>query len=100
MKGFRFYAEMLDHRRSKSASKKHSAFTRATLAKGAANSLYCNCLALTPDLEGATVAVEMRNSPHIVWGGASRDYLRTRCVRVSEALARRLHPALFNYLKD
>ena len=34
----------------------------------------------------------------VCWGATSRDYLRTRCLRLSEAEARKIHPSLFTRL--
>ncbi len=99
MQGYTFYAEMPDHRGSKSASKNFHAFTRKTLQEGAANGQKCNCLALIDEglpgmREGLTPVYGTIDSP-VCWSSVSLEYVRKRCVRISEELARKLHPALF-----
>lgn len=37
------------------------------------------------------------NSP-VAWGGVGRDYLANYATRISEKLARQIHPTLFKYL--
>lgn len=110
MKGYRFYAELPDGRASKSASKRYAAFTRANLEQLAARGAHNNCVAVPLDeagrplWQGATMnadaVVSVRGTPNspVCGGSVSRDYLRTRCVRVPQALACQLHPNLFTYL--
>ena len=102
MNGFTFYAEMQENRSSKSASKRFRAFTRKTLEDGTAFGQKCNCLAMTQDglpgmREGFVPIYETIDSP-VCWSSASLEYIRIRCVRVSESLARKLHPELFRRL--
>lgn len=110
MKGFAFYAEMPESQGSKSGSKRHSPFTRATLKEAAARGAHVNVCAIVTEgagarflsgrdvmSEGFTSVYGRSNSP-VNWGAASRDYLRTRCVKIDESTARRLHPALFERL--
>lgn len=112
MKGYHFYAAMPDERKSKSASKQYpmQPFTRATLATYAERGLYVECLAV--DLEGfsdgtpcgrkfeCAGALQAGNDQAVCGSSCSHDYLRDRCVRISEELARKLHPALFRYLAN
>lgn len=110
MKGYSFYAEMQEARNSKSGSKRWLPFTRAMLAEGAARDQRCNVVALYLDSKGRPFwqpggdcadavcpVFDVQNSP-VETASVSRKYLRQRCVRVPEALARKLHPALFDYL--
>jgi len=46
----------------------------------------------------AVVSVRGTSNSPVCGGSVSRDYLRSRCVRVPETLARQLHPELFAYL--
>jgi hypothetical protein len=113
MKGYRFYAEMPEARKSKSASKANPFFpwTVAALTE-AANNGRRFCVA----------AVELDESGRLVWNGGSntfgmvapaidqnphsygycsgtRGYLAKRCTRIPESLARVLSPELFRYLE-
>lgn len=110
MKNFHFYAELPEARGSKSASKHWGPFTVSVLWGIAHTGLRNNCIAVPlengrPMYQGNTlnfdafgVALEgVHNSVEGV--GTTRDYLRKRCVRISEDLARKLHPALFTYLE-
>lgn len=105
MKGYRFYAELPAHRASKAATKKHDAFTRAWLENLADSGLYRNVIAVmhengtngAGDYDALSAVRDVSNSP-VESAGVSPDYLRKRGVLVSEALARRLHPALFRAL--
>jgi hypothetical protein len=111
MKGFRFYAVMPGNRRSKSASKAHphDPWTVARLRARADASERVECLAVNaaggprrgcPALEYDAAALAIDGVPSSVCGcGVSADYLRARCTRIPEALARRLHPELFAYLE-
>ena len=111
MKGYRFYAELPDSWGSKSASKKQPAFTRKLLEGYAGRGSHCNCIAVPleddgrPMYQGSTLnfdafGVVLTHTPRSVEGVSSNaEYLRKRCVRIDEALARRLHPQLFTYLE-
>ena len=119
MKGYHFYATMPDERKSKGASKAHRMpFTRKTLESYAQPTLppgtgprkYVECLAVMPDtaqpsvhhaaLQYDCVGALMADNDQAVCGSTCHNtYLRERCVRISEALARKLHPALFRHLE-
>lgn len=111
MKGFQFYAEMPEARKSKSANKSfpHNPFTRKQLEKIADSGGRNNCLAVSTENvngrswrhypEGPSSVIDC-NPYCINWNSYSLDYLKTRCVRISEELARKLHPELFAYLES
>ncbi len=110
MKDFHFYAEMREARGSKAASKEWDAFTRKHLQALAALGFKNNCIAVPlengrPLWQGNTMmmdAIVTANELTNRWpvgGSVEQDYLRKRCVRVSEELARQLHPNLFRYLE-
>jgi hypothetical protein len=88
MKGVRFYAELPEHWRSKSGCRLHPPVTRAALARG----LRLPLLAVFPS--GDAVA-ELE-------GGCSapRDYIRARCLRISETEARRLAPRFVTFMEE
>lgn len=100
--GFHFYAEMPEHRRSKSACREYKAFTRATLREGAALGQLCNCVAVLtgdehrcPDYSQEALSAVMGTCDSDTnLGSVSRDYLAKRCVRIDADLARKLHPRL------
>lgn len=108
MDGYKFFAVMPDARKSKSASKQYpmQPWTRKTLQGYAGASRYVECLAVSDEsfISDDQVCYEcagalMSDNDQAVCGSStSRDYLRKRCVRISESLARKLHPALFRYL--
>lgn len=121
MKGFRFYAEMPEARKSKSASKAYPFFpwTVAALESRADAGEFAGHLV---NLAPCVTAVELDDSGRPVWNNdgtfgivaaaidgnhhsygycsASREYLAKRCVRIPETLARKLSPELFNYLES
>lgn len=114
MKGFRFYAEMPESRRSKSASKAHPFFpwTVAALRERAESSGFRACVTAvylqddgrplytaTGNVECASVAIDENHSSYCTTS-ASREYLGKRCTRVPEAVARMLSPELFAYLES
>lgn len=102
MKGYKFYAEMPDSWGSKSGCKSHRSFTRATLREWN----HCPVAAVFGDvwLDGGNPVYECVASVYFHENSAvgttaiAVDRLRKRCVRIDEALARRLHPALFEGL--
>lgn len=95
MKGIKFFAEMPECRPSKNKSKKFpEAFTRANLAQMAGEGGKCNCIAQVGTDYAVGSVTDTPNSG-VCTIDPSRDYLATRCVRISEALARKLHPVLF-----
>lgn len=111
MNGFRFHAEMPEDRRSKSASKAHpfEPWTRATLKRLAAAGRHANVTAVYAGAEygytdgrtrmqEAVAAVYDWENSACATTSASMEYLRKRTVRIDEATARKLHPALFDYL--
>lgn len=117
MKNYRFYAEMDEERGSKLASMRWGAFTRSWLNWFANENGYVNCVAIPLDEKGdplwqqpgmsmhrsdfmdAIAAVNDRSNAPVESFSVERGYLRKRCVRIDEALARRLHPRLFSYLE-
>lgn len=108
MDGYKFFAVMPDGRKSKSASKQYpmQPWTRATMRDYAAAGRYVECMAVSDEsyISEAQICYEctgalMADNDQAVCGSStSRNYLRKRCVRISESLARKLHPALFRYL--
>lgn len=113
MKGIQFYAVMPEERRSKSASKAypHDPFTaRGLKRKAAADPDFRHeCLALdVTDQDGrawrcnpsALCIVMDGNLEALCWSGVSLDFLRDRCVRIPEFLARQIHPQLLRGLED
>jgi len=84
MKGVRFYEEFHDARKRRSTG---------------------NCLAIFPDnyahgeYEAYVAAMAEPNSMPAS-GGVSIEVLRTKCKRVPESRARRVHPNLFRWLDD
>lgn len=108
MKYYRFFAVMPEQRKSKNASKQFpfQPWTVSTLRTYAEQGQYVECLAIVPetlaqrhddcyDCAGALMA---DNDQAVCGSSCNRDYLRKRCTRVPESLARKLHPALFRYL--
>lgn len=111
MDGYKFFAVMPDARKSKSASKQYpmQPWTRKTLQGYADAGRYVECMAVSDesfiDVLGDICheyigALQAGNDQAVCGSNISRDYLRERCVRISESLARKLHPALFRYLED
>lgn len=109
MDGYKFFAVMPDARKSKSASKQYpmQPWTRATMRDYASAGRYVECLAVLDesyigahgDISYECAGALMADNDQAVCGSSTtRDYLRKRCVRISESLARKLHPALFRYL--
>lgn len=105
MKGFSFYAEMTQARQSKRASAMWNAFTRETLRDMAAQGDNVNVCAVAAGTarsgphggimyDVVSSLLDIPNSP-VCTSSASVEYLRRRTVRIDEALARKLHPALF-----
>lgn len=112
MQGYHFFAVMPDERKSKSASKRFpfQPWTRATLQTYADAGNYVECLAVDPEgfadmsLGGRKFecagALMADNDQAVCGSSCSHDYLHKRCTRISEALARKLHPSLFRYLES
>lgn len=107
MNGYKFFAVMPEARKSKSASKQYPMpWTRKTLRRYASAGRYVECLAVSNEsfISNGQVCHDcvgplMADNDQAVCGSStSRDYLRKRRVRISESLARKLHPALFRYL--
>jgi hypothetical protein len=103
MRDITFYAEMPDSWASKAACKSHVAFTRFTLNHWAATGKHNNCLAVwgKPYLTQGPIpvneclsAVLYTSNSDVNVGAVSREHLQKRCVRISEELARKLHPKL------
>lgn len=111
MKRYKFYAEMPEQRRSKSASARFGPFTRASLENASERGGICNVIAVPlgnngqplwqggTDMMDAFAAINDRTDAEVEATSVDQGYLRKRCVRVSEGLARRLHPNLFIYLE-
>ena len=116
MKGYKFYAEMPDNYKSKSGCKSHAPFTRRYIKGGShgtpyssskqGKGIYLNCVAVCFGREHTchdgsqecfSSVFDYANSD-VNAGSVSLDYLRKRTVRISETLARRLHPRLFERL--
>ena len=108
MKGYRFYAVMPTERNSKSASKKypHFPFTRAKIMEAHARGVRTECFALDasclkfPVKPGGAGETFDGQFGSVAWCSVDWDWLRARCVRVSEEQARTLHPELFRYLES
>lgn len=121
MKGFRFYAEMPEERKSKSASKAYPFFpwTVKALRERAESGEFKGYLT---NRAPCVTAVELQSNGYPMWNNngtfgvvaaaidgnhhsygycsASREYLAKRCVRIPEDLARILSPELFRYLES
>lgn len=114
MKGYRFYAELPvvpDGRKTKAGRKGNPSFTRKNLRDGLFGP-HVNVVAVMLDenqrpmwqgssdgMDAVAAATNVRNAG-VIACSVSRCYLRDRCVRIDEALARRIHPNLFMYLED
>ncbi|MGA1831626.1 hypothetical protein [Rhizobium wenxiniae] len=111
MKDVHFFAEMPEERKSKSASKAypHHPWTRETLRSFAMGGLHVNVVAVIQgtarlgEINGhkrdvhydSVSAVYDHENSAVASTGVTDGYLRKRAVRIDEALARKLHPALF-----
>lgn len=113
MKGYRFYAEMPQDRKSKSASKANPFFpwTVKALRERAAQGFRCDVVALIIGDDGKPLysgnwcadAVGMAiegNRLSYCHAQVSDDYLSKRATRIPEDLARSLSPELFRYLES
>lgn len=104
MKGYRFFAEMPQDRKSKSASKSfpHFPFTVKALKDKAETGFRCCVTAVILDNSGNDVEMIAAaiDGNHYSYGytSGSRDYLRSRCVRIPESLARKLSPEIFAHI--
>lgn len=111
MKGIRFFAALPEERGSKSASKQYpmQPWTVKTLRGIADAGKYADCVAVYTDrsqwcMHGGSVQCEAvagvysHENSACTTTSVGLEWLRKRCVRVPEDLARKLHPALFNYL--
>ena len=112
MQDFHFFAAMPSERKSKSASKAYpfQPWTRKTIKVMADNGQYVDCVAVYTDRnlsfvqngmvmrEAIAGVYERENSP-VCSTSVSSEYLRKRAVRIDETTARKLHPALFDYLE-
>lgn len=112
MKGFRFYAEMPEGRRSKAASKAHPMFpwTVAALRGHAARGGRAQVAAVplmdngrpcwTPSGSMDAIAMGIEGNPlSYTLTTVDPGYLRQRCIRIPEDLARHLSPELFAKLE-
>ena len=113
MKGFRFYAEMPQERKSKSASKANPfSWTVAVLREKADQGFRCDLVAVplcdmgcqlwqgnTLNFETISLAIEGNPLSYCI-GVSHREYLAERCTRIPEGLARKLSPELFRYLES
>lgn len=108
MKGYRFYADYP----SNSAKRKDAMSPRYKRSKGPTPAPAPNVIAV--DVDGRNVPYRIQqgravadctsgvfDTPNSDVAGAQVDfdYLRTRCRRISEAEARRIHPRMFEYLE-
>lgn len=113
MKGYRFYAEMPEERKSKSANKAYPFFPWTVKAlKSRAEQGFRACVAAVELTEKGGLSWNSDSTFGIVapaidgdhqsygYCSASRDYLRKRCTRIPEQLARILSPELFAYLES
>lgn len=112
MKGYRFFAEMPEERKSKSASKAYprEPWTVATMRRYVEQGRHVNCVALCTDessyvssgnvLQGAVSAVYGHENSPCCYNSVSHEYLRKRCVRVPADLAFKLHPELATYVSE
>lgn len=111
MKNYRFYAEMPEARKSKSASKAFPFFpwTVGALRERAGTGFRTCVTALyldgggKPERDGSGTMGAIApaiDGNHFSYGycSVSPDYLRKRTVRIPEELARALSPELFAYL--
>jgi len=121
MKGYRFYAEMPEDRKSKSASKANPFFpwtVKALRERAAAGEFKGIMINRAP----CVAAVELDERGRLSWNGdgsfgmvapaidgnhysygytsGSREYLAKRTTRIPEDLARILSPELFRYLES
>lgn len=87
MKGIRFYAEFND----KSKRQPGGNVVAALVLNGSYWSSATACY------EAIAALFDQPNSP-VAGTGVALDYLRQKCKRISEAKARRIHPALFERL--
>lgn len=114
MKGYRFYAEMPQDRKSKSASKANPFFpwTVKALRERAAQGFRCDVSAVPLDDTGrplwhatdlcfdyVSTCIE-GNRQSYAWNSTHRDYVSKRTTRIPEDLARILSPELFRYLES
>lgn len=97
MKNFRFYAEMPEERKSKSASKANPfrPWTVATLRDMAAIGSKCDVIAVHKNGESVGTAIAGNEYSYVWLSTYDRGYLRKRTTRIPEALARQLAPQLF-----
>lgn len=109
MNGFKFHAEMPDLMKSKRGDSMFNPWTRATLKDMAEIGSHANVVAVFTDRNMWRVnrggwmkecVSSVRGNPNspVTVTAASCEYLRTRTVRIDEATARKLHPALFDFL--
>lgn len=112
MKDVQFHAVMPTSRASKSASKKHphNPFTRNKLEEAAAFGQRVEVFALHTEGNwrrnpgGAGLVFDPELHPNcwsdIGYTGVSLEWLDKRTVRVSEDLAKRLHPEIVEYMRE
>lgn len=92
MKGFRFYAEWPE---GVSKRRKDGA-TNVVALSLPAESYWSG----TGYMMEAVVAVYGWPDSAVCGGSVQHEYLRKRCKRVSESVARQIHPSLFAYLES
>ena len=91
MKGYRFYLEFTNtYKRCKN---KHCGNVVAVLLDACGKPLVGST-----GLLDSVVAIRPIVNSEVTASGVQRKYLATRCKRISEALARSVHPALFAFL--
>lgn len=87
MKGIRFYEEFGESKRRGSKRRQSEGNVIATFLENRFGDAI-ECLS----------AVYFHNDSPVASGAVALDYLREKCVRVSEAHARQVHPTLFGRL--
>lgn len=109
MKDFHFFAAMPEDRKSKARTKAAPAWTRATVRELAAAGKHADCVAVYTDrslwfvshgevMREAVAGVYSQDNSPVCSTSVGAGWLRSRCVRIDEPTARKLHPALFEYL--
>lgn len=112
MNGYHFFACMPEGRRSKAPTRAFpDRWNRATIRKLAEAGKFADCVAVYTDgghsfvrngdvmREAVAGLLSEENSP-CCSTAVGRKWLAARCVRVPEAIARKLHPELFRYLEQ
>jgi len=104
MKGYRFYADY-----SSKLHKRMDTTQRHVRPGGPTPNPAANAIAVILGDDGRELfngkgydcltGIFDRPNSDVATSGVTPDYLRKRCRRISEAEARRIHPAIFTYLE-